>query len=81
MWKTLMRKACDERSKEDLSYEVRGTGYIEYINNAQYQVFQTFLFVDRSCLGEMTMDPSIFTHVNIECPDYMYPKLKFICQI
>ena len=31
-----MKKACDERNKEDLSYEVREARYIEYVNNAEY---------------------------------------------
>jgi len=36
MWTALMKKVCDEKNKEDLSYEVIEAGYIEYVNNTKY---------------------------------------------
>jgi hypothetical protein len=42
----------------------------------QIGVFQTFLHADPFCLRKLTTDPHILAHVNIECPDDWYPKLK-----
>ena len=40
--------------------------------------FWNFLFVDPFWLWKITMDPHILAHINVECPDFRYPKLK-IC--
>jgi hypothetical protein len=40
-------------------------------------VFPTrFLLADPFWLQKITMDPYILAHINIECPDDRYPKLK-----
>jgi hypothetical protein len=39
---------------------------------------QTFLFVDSFCLRKITTDPHKLAHLNIDCVDDRYSKLK-IC--
>ena len=40
------------------------------------QCFQNFLLADFFWLRKISTDPHILTHVNIECPNDRYPKLK-----
>ena len=39
-------------------------------------VSQTCLLVDPFWLRKITTDPQTLAHVNIDCPDDRYPKLK-----
>ena len=46
----------------------------------QNSVSQNLLFADPFWLRKITTDPHILAHVNIQCPDDRYPKLKIISQ-
>jgi len=41
-----------------------------------FSVSQTLLLADPFCFRKITTDPHILAHVNVECPDDSYPKLK-----
>jgi hypothetical protein len=55
-------------------------GYIPYLTcrSKQASASQIFLLMDSLWLRKITTDPHILPHVNVECPDDRYPKLK-IC--